>query len=125
MLSTLTRAISPPPRLSKRQRTSEAKGPSDKQDDVVDAPSLAAIEAGKAKIDAHLAYFKDRLSKVCRNVEASPSISIENWARLYEASEHEHGNHFVVHQHNHPVSGVHCEPLPIPTLSLLANNCAR
>jgi hypothetical protein len=73
-------------------------------------PTLAAVEAGRAKIEKHLEYFKERLCKVCRPVEAGePRILIEDWARLYRENEHEHGNHFVVHQHDHPVSGVHCK----------------
>lgn len=116
MPSTLNRDISPPPRQAKRQRQSEPASLVNQQDDArvpfstTAEPTLAAVEAGRAKIEEHLAYFKDRLAKVCRSTEEGmPRISIENWARLYERNEHEHGNHFVVHQHNHPVSGVHCK----------------
>ena len=111
---TLTRDISPPPRLSKRQKTLEAASSGNGQ--LRDAtpfatePALAAVEAGKAKIEAHLAYFKEHLAKVSRPPEGvTPRLAIKQWASLYESNEHEHGNHFVIHQHNHPVSGVHCK----------------
>ncbi|KAF1974295.1 hypothetical protein BU23DRAFT_553366 [Bimuria novae-zelandiae CBS 107.79] len=115
MPSTLTRDISPPPRLSKRRKTSEAAASaSNAQRNENDVPSftaeprLAAVEAGRTKIEAHLAYFKERLSQICRAPGKDMAlISIEDWTSLYEASEHEYGNHFVVHQHNHPISGVH------------------
>ncbi|KAF2440339.1 hypothetical protein P171DRAFT_499674 [Karstenula rhodostoma CBS 690.94] len=98
MPSTLTRDISPPPRQRKRRKEAGAVPP----------PMLAAVGAGRTRIEQHLEYFKERLSKVCRPVEEGvPRILTEDWTRLYQRNEHEHGNHFVVHQHNHPVSGVH------------------
>ncbi|KAK7178923.1 hypothetical protein DPSP01_010371 [Paraphaeosphaeria sporulosa] len=115
MPSTLTRAISPPPRQTKRRKQSEtAHATRQRQNDAnhpLSTPpehTLAAVEAGRVRIEGHLEYFKERLSKVCRPVEEGvPNISIEDWARLYKGCEYECGNHFVVHQHNHPVSGVH------------------
>lgn len=113
MPSTLTRDISPPPRPSKRRKRSDDPKQQDDANGVLSSiaePSLAAVEAGRAKVEDHLTYFKERLSKVCRPVkEGAPRISIDAWATLYERNAHKHGNHFVVHQHNHPVSGVHCK----------------
>lgn len=69
--------------------------------------ALAAIEAGKAKIDDHLAYFKDRLSRVARQTSDVARLPVEDFAELYNSNDHDHGHHFVVHQHNHPRAGVH------------------
>jgi hypothetical protein len=71
-------------------------------------PTLAAVEAGKAKIDDHLAYFKAHLAKASRHTESeTPRLPIENFASLYQSNQHAHGHHFVIHQHNHPRAGVH------------------
>lgn len=71
-------------------------------------PKLAAIEAGKAKIDDHLTYFTKRLSKASRQTAPIVArLTREDFAALYDGNDHDHGNHFVVHQHNHPRAGVH------------------
>ena len=105
----LSRDISPPTRLLKRRKISFRTSPKLKQDDAPAPPSLAAVEAGRARVENHLAYFAEHLSKSCRaREESEPRIDIDEWADLYAQNEHEHGNHFVVHQHDHPISGVHC-----------------
>jgi hypothetical protein len=104
--SSLIREISPP-RLSKRQRTSR-----DTPSRFSKEPSLAAVEAGRAKIANHLAYFTERLSKSLRATPNDESrLSINEFVELYQRNQHEHGNHFVIHQHDHPISGVHCGSL--------------
>lgn len=40
-------------------------------------------------------------------------MSIDDFKDLYRRNQHQHGRHFVVHQHDHPVAG-----LPILPLSL-------
>jgi hypothetical protein len=71
-------------------------------------PTLAAVEAGKAKIDDHLAYFRNHLAKSCRQTPPDVArLSIPDFAALYRSNQHEYGNHFVIHQHNHPRAGVH------------------
>jgi hypothetical protein len=71
-------------------------------------PTLAAVEAGKAKIDDHLAYFKAHLAKASRHTQPDvPRLSIPSFASLYQSNSHPHGHHFVIHQHNHPIAGVH------------------
>lgn len=95
--STLSRDISPPP----------SRKPSTRQDDRNDAgPTLAAIEAGQAEIRDHLEYFAKHLEAI-RRPHPGPQLSIEDFRSLYKRNEHERGCHFVVHQHDHPVSGVH------------------
>ncbi|KAF2691546.1 hypothetical protein K458DRAFT_285523 [Lentithecium fluviatile CBS 122367] len=104
--SSLSREISPPPRLLKRLKTSPTAPSVQKRDDAT--PTISAVEAGRAKVENHLAYFKEHLSKSCiETKDDEPIIDVGEWTKLYESCEHEHGNHFVVHQHNHPISGVH------------------
>jgi hypothetical protein len=111
--ASLIRDISPP-RLPKRRRLFEQPSPqsvrsrpaSEPAHDV--EPSLAAVEAGKAKVDDHLSYFRDRLSAASRlTANDVPRLGINAFAELYERNQHEHGAHFVIHQHNHPRAGVH------------------
>jgi hypothetical protein len=73
-------------------------------------PSLAAIEAGRSKIEDHLQYFSSYFAKVCKPLEpVQPRLSISDFVSLYQRNQHPKGKHFVIHQHNHPVAGVHCE----------------
>jgi len=104
--SSLFRTVSPPPvSRRKRRRTSEKIGETSVQDEGCStSPSLAAIESG----EAHLDYFSKHLSKVCRPVtNRIPRLSIDDFVNLYKRNQHPHGHHFVVHQHNHPIAGVH------------------
>jgi hypothetical protein len=116
--ATLLRDISPPPTgrtLSKaptepsKVRTNEESNTNLNRENVkqADDPSLAAIEAGKVEIQGHLEYFSEKLASVRRPTTNSPLHSIEDYKKLYRQNQHEHGRHFVVHQHDHPVSGVH------------------
>lgn len=95
-LDTFTRDISPPP-------TRRVK----KDDQVQDKPSIAAIEAGKARIGDHLAYFATRLSTLSRPTIDLPRLALRDFQSLYKRHQHAHGNHFTVHQHEHPISGLH------------------
>jgi hypothetical protein len=106
--SSLTREISPP-RPLKRRKTSGFPSPSATP---IPAPStepaLAAVEAGKARIDDHITYFSSRLSKASRpSFSGTPRLSIQDFSTLYSSNQHQLGSHFVVHQHNHPRAGVH------------------
>ena len=106
--SSLARDISPPRRL-KRMKTSGIASPEEIYTPISNIePTLAAIEAGKAKIDDHLAYFQSHLSKACRNTPPDvPRLSLGGFSELYHSNQQRHGHHFVVHQHNHPKAGVH------------------
>ena len=106
----LSRDISPP-RALKRRKTSEAPSPQPFAEVRYDArqnPTLAAVEAGRAKIEDHLTYFKHPLARASRTTPADvPRLSINDFASLYKNNQHQHGHHFVIHQHNHPKAGVH------------------
>jgi len=115
--ASLARDISPP-RPSKRRRTSAADVRSSKSKTAVHSdatptiakavPALAAVEAGKVKIDDHLTYFRNHLVKSSRNTPLDvPRLSIDDFAALYQSNANSYGHHFVVHQHNHPIAGVH------------------
>ncbi len=104
--SSLSRDISPPC-ASRRKACSD---PPEVRPwyDVQTDPTLAAVEAGKAKIKDHLAYFKHHLAKATRSTPPDvPSLSLDEFASLYKGNQNEHGHHFVIHQHNHPKAGVH------------------
>jgi hypothetical protein len=102
----LIREISPP-RLSRRQgQSKDSPGRFSKK------PNPAAVEAGRAKVADYLAYFTERLSKSLRATPRNePRLSINEFVGLYQRNQCEHGNHFVIHQHDHPISGVHCGSL--------------
>ena len=69
---------------------------------------MADVEAGKAEIDHHLSYFSKQLACVLKTSQPGlPWCEIENYKLLYLQNQHRHGRHFVVHQHDHPISGVH------------------
>lgn len=112
----LSRDISPPPtrplkrkKLSSRStsdQTAASTAPGQAFENI--KPTLAAIEAGRAKIEDHLTYFRDRLSKSCRETPSDiPRLSIQDFSDLYASNQHQHGCHYVIHQHNHPRAGVH------------------
>jgi hypothetical protein len=123
--SSLARDISPP-RPSKRRKTfgtttfttttladakpkalAHAKSPHTTNDISSIEPTLAAIEAGKAKIVDHLTHFTSHLAKASRQTPHAPRLPIDNFTSLYQSNHHAHGHHFVIHQHNHPIAGVH------------------
>lgn len=114
----LTRDISPPPTRKAStadiQTTKQASNLDESSHDASLAPklaisanaepTLAAIEAGQAQIRDHLEYFAKHLGSVIRP-SAGPRLSIDNFQALYERNQHPSGHHFVVHQHDHPISG--------------------
>jgi len=67
-------------------------------------PTLAAIEAGQAQIRDHLEYFAKHFESVLRPPR-SPRLTIDDFRLLYKRNQHPQGRHFVVHQHDHPISG--------------------
>jgi hypothetical protein len=104
----LEREISPPPTTKKRTHDGADKSLDATQNDNILSP--AAIEAGKAKIRNHLDHFCFHLGgAVIRPLDLpeQPLLSIANFATLYQRNQHAKGHHFVIHQHNHPVAGVH------------------
>ena len=116
--SSLLREVSPPPG-AKRRKASRPHSENTRTNSISKLePALAAVEAGRAKIEDHLAYFSAHLAKASRVTPAGvPRLSIEGFADLYQRNHTEHGNHFVVHQHNHPKAGLHCMKLQVLPLS--------
>lgn len=113
-LQTLHRDISPPPsrKISKAAQIISSGPPgagsetsATAHENHNDDPTLAAIEAGEAQIRDHLEYFAKHLSQVSRPT-ANPLLSIQDFKSLYKRNQHKHGRHFVIHQHDHPVSGI-------------------
>ena len=114
---TLVRDISPPPprKASKaqipdiscvQQGSVDNRGYID-ENEIKDAgPTLAAIEAGEAQVRDHLAYFVKHLAEVSRPSTGPPRTSIDGFQNLYRRNQHSHGRHFVIHQHDHPISGI-------------------
>ncbi|KAF2103027.1 hypothetical protein NA57DRAFT_33631 [Rhizodiscina lignyota] len=104
--SSLRRTVSPPPRGAKKQVTLDNEQDPQTLDEA--EPSLAAVEAGQAKIRDHLAYFSEHLRKAGRPIEHSEiRLTIDDFVALYQRNQHPHGHHFVIHQHNHPIAGTH------------------
>ncbi|KAJ4990380.1 ABC1 domain containing protein [Stagonosporopsis vannaccii] len=108
--SSLSRDISPP-RALKRRTLLKAHSPLPETHPYYDAkndPTLAAVEAGRAKIENHLKYFKHHLAKASRSTTPDvPRLPINVFAAVYKDNQHQHGHHFVIQQHNHPQAGVH------------------
>ena len=52
-----------------------------------------------------------RKSTSYSDIASSPGrfapLSVGAFENLYERNQHVHGRHFVIHQHDHPVAGVH------------------
>jgi hypothetical protein len=117
--NSLARDISPPPiRKPPRTRSSTNKiTPVEEQAEsergqlaASDGPSLAAIEAGEAQVRDHLAYFSHHLRLTSRETQSAlPRLTIIDFQDLYRRNEHSHGCHFVIHQHDHPISGNACK----------------
>lgn len=107
--NTLVREISPPPARRSRigkTHTIEQKTTPKGTDATNDRPDLAAVEAGKAQVKDHLAYFSHHLYRASRQTPSQfPRITREDFQDLYERNQQAKGRHFVVHQHDHPISG--------------------
>ncbi|KAI0839147.1 DNA polymerase ligase-domain-containing protein [Hypoxylon sp. FL0890] len=101
--------------LSGARRDSDESSSSDEPDDQGQAsddegPGAPAVEAGKTKIEDHLGYFSEHLTKAILSPFPPdiPRLPIESYRRLYETnSGSRKGAHFIVHQHDHPIAGTH------------------
>ena len=103
--TSLRTSISPPPSRARKNKERSGKDdthPSQRNEDPL--PNLAAIEAGEILIRDHLQYFSHHLSRFAR---PTALLSIPSFADLYKRNQHPHGRHWVIHQHDHPVAGVH------------------
>lgn len=114
--NSLVRSISPPPtrkgsKIREDSTQTPLSGPLPKSG-VLDSvekhqdvqPTLAAVEAGQAQIEDHLEYFVKHLSHTIRP-NPGPRLCIEDFHSLYKRNRHAQGHHFVIHQHDHPISG--------------------
>jgi hypothetical protein len=104
--SSLERPISPPP-ISKKRNHNDNRSLEDNE--ISNTPTLAYIEAGKSTIRNHLEHFCYHLGYGSRPVtlQEEPRLSIPDFATLYQRNQYPNGHHFVIHQHKHPVAGVH------------------
>ena len=105
----LRASITPPPSRARKftlqpSTSSAEKGSPSDQRSEDNPPSQAAIEAGEAQIHNHLEYFSSHISS---SAKASAPLSISAFEDLYKRNQHEHGHHWVIHQHDHPMAGVH------------------
>lgn len=109
-LTSLSAPVSPPQRRATINKSVTENTQTSPAIQTNTAPSLAAIEAGEVKVTDHISIFSTRLSECTRPASCShetPRISIADWVNLYNRNAHAEGRHFVVHQHDHPVSGIH------------------
>lgn len=109
---TLARDISPPTRRCHQSRRVETGAKIDPQNEgtkVVPTPSLpAAVEAGLIRIQSHLDYFAKEFARRGRPQRRDqPRMGIPQFKELYVRNDHPKGRHFVVHQHDHPIAGLH------------------
>lgn len=114
-LQSLSDRVSPPPLQRKKRRYSPCSDDYFQERHITDVrdakPSpynLAAVEAGKEKVDDHLEVFSARLGGVTRpQVPSVPRMTHDSWVDVYQRNQHDHGRHFVIHQHDHPIAGPH------------------
>ncbi|KAI9807853.1 MAG: hypothetical protein M1825_005159 [Sarcosagium campestre] len=103
--SSLMAPISPPRRrIARREKVTEDPG---RETSNIES---AAIESGNQEIVNHLEYFSSRLRHQTRLAPPSgvpPRISIAEYRELYIRNQTRRGHHFIIHQHDHPVAGVH------------------
>lgn len=106
----LSRPVSPPP--IKRQneddnRAQNGQNELPKSESDESSPPSAAIQAGKAVVDDHLTYFTTKLSSHTKSPAVQPNLPIDQVVDLYKRNQYPGGHHFVIHQHDHPIAGVH------------------
>lgn len=107
-------SISPPSIRSSRGKSAvntrvQKNGPEASESQPVRDPPSAAVEAGEVSIRDHLRHFSTALSKFALSSwpRNTPRIGIEEFRDLYLRNQNDTGRHFVIHQHDHPVAGVH------------------
>ena len=96
-------SISPPPSRARESTLQSKNRPSAHRSETT-APSSAAVEAGETQIRNHFEYF---CSHICSSAKPAAPLSIRAFEHLYKRNQHKNGRHWVIHQHDHPVAGVH------------------
>ena len=87
-LSTLHRAVSPPP-IHKKPTNSKS--------------ATAKVEAGEASVEDHVAFFTSKLRATrLPDLPFQTRVCHEDWIELYNRNLNDQGHHFVIHQHDHP-----------------------
>lgn len=69
--------------------------------------SPQAVQTGQVNETEKLNEILERLSRYIRQPDSQPRISMSDWISLYQRNAHPEGRHFVIHQHDHPLSGPH------------------
>lgn len=111
-LSSLDAPISPPRFKYRKHSSARTEEPVSRDPEVVNQDErnftlrLAAVEAGEVIITDHLTASSEQLRRVKKSLPGT-FLSIEGFTDLYKRNQHKHGRHFVIHQHDHPIAGVH------------------
>lgn len=126
--ASLRTSISPPPaRIRATEASSRPTQQHKSADPAADLPNPAALEAGHTSIlpNQQLQYWSTHLSKHINPSPPSPLLPIPAFRDLFTRnaalqpglchgssggpSNHngEGGKHFVIHQHDHPIAGLH------------------
>lgn len=70
--------------------------------------TTAAVESGDVDLENPVSFFSAKLLQVARpKVTGVPRLSHEDWLDVYNRNQDPRGQHFVIHQHDHPVAGTH------------------
>ena len=95
--------VSPPP--TRRRKQPPASEVDDASQKLSSLPASSLVEAGNVRINDHLTYWTNHLSS---GLIGNPPLPLDAFKDLYtESAGKETGKHFVVHQHDHPVAGLH------------------
>lgn len=113
ILKTLEAPISPPRRkFCKRGYSKDEASVKTGRHDIDDSkekPSSASTEIEARKIPAkdYLNNWIEQSETIIEDRPERPLLSIERFVDLYRRNQNQHGHHFVIHQHDHPIAGLH------------------
>lgn len=115
-LTSLNAPVSPPQVRAKLTQEARPESPrssteifkiSAKKSESETGTSQQAIQRGEVNQTENLNKILERLSRYIRQPDSQPRISMSDWISLYQRNAHPEGRHFVIHQHDHPLSGPH------------------
>lgn len=113
ILKTLEASISPPRRkyCKRRYFKDEAYVGSGwhSTDNSKEKPGSAstAAEARKFHTKNYLNNWIEQSETIIKDRPERPLLSIERFVNLYRRNQNQRGHHFVIHQHDHPIAGLH------------------